>query len=591
MTDSNVAAVREFLHNQTRLVFFAAAAAKRESDRPPSLAKVYYSSLTFELRHLEVLEALPSSGSDIVDCLLQYTVRRQQDFLSRLYYITMASSKYEKQALYYAGKRQHTSETFQSIDPSTGKPIAEICKADKAAIEAAIKSAKDAFQEWSSMPAIERSRILLRAVALLRERNDELATIETHDTGKAFSETSVVDVVTGTDVLEYYANLIASGGLNGETTRLRKDAWVYTTKAPLGVCAGIGAWNYPIQIALWKSAPCLAAGNTMVYKPSEFTPLHALKLAEIYTEAGVPPGVFNVVQGAGDVGAMLTAHPDIQKVSFTGQVSTGAKVAGAAAGGMKYVTMELGGKSPCIILPDAGIEDAVNGAMMANFFSSGQVCTNGTRVFVPKSMKRQFEKVLLEQMDNIRAGDLFDANTNFGPLVSKVHYEKVLKYIRHGVETDKAKLIYGGYDKPSLPSGTSSDGFWVKPTVFTDCTDDMLITIDEIFGPVLCILEYDDSADHWLDTLIRRVNNTKMGLAAGVFTKNIDLGHKVVNQIEAGITWINTWGESPAEMPVGGWKLSGLGVENGPKGIENWVQNKSTLVEMAGAVPTAFPKL
>lgn len=495
---------------------------------------------------------------------------------------------YEQQPLYYGGQRHTTRDTFQTIDPSSGRPIADICKADKSSVDAAIKSAKNAFPNWSAMSPMERSRILLRAVALLRERNDDLAKIETHDTGKAFSETSVVDVVTGADVLEYYANLIASGGLNGETTQLRPDAWIYTTKAPLGVCAGIGAWNYPIQIALWKSAPCLAAGNCMVYKPSEFTPLHALKLAEIYTEAGVPPGVFSVVQGAGDVGAMLSGHPDIKKVSFTGQVSTGMKVAGAAAGGMKYVTMELGGKSPCIILPDAGVDDAVNGAMMANFFSTGQVCTNGTRVFVPRSMKSKFETLLISQMDNVRAGDVFDPNTNFGPLVSETHYKKVNQYIKHGIDTDKAKLLYGG---PGKPTGASGNGYWVKPTVFTDCTDDMLIATDEIFGPVMCILPYDDSASDWLETLIARANNTSMGLAAGVFTKNIDLGHKVVAQIEAGITWVNTWGESPAEMPVGGWKLSGLGVENGRRGLDNWVQNKSTLVEMGGSVPVAFAKL
>jgi len=497
--------------------------------------------------------------------------------------------------LYIAGKHHTTSDTFQDTDPSSDKPLANICKASQKDIHTAVQSGRKAFPSWSATPPIERSRILLRAVALLQERNDELAKIETHDTGKPFSETSTVDIITGADVLEYYANLIASGGLNGETTQLRPDAWVYTTKAPLGVCAGIGAWNYPIQIALWKSAPCLAAGNCMVYKPSEFTPLHGLKLAEIYAEAGVPPGVFNVVQGAGDVGAMLTSHPHIAKVSFTGQVSTGCKVASAAAAGMKYVTMELGGKSPCLILPDADLENAVNGAMMANFFSSGQVCTNGTRVFVPGSMLPAFEKRLLEKMSDIRPGDLMDPNTNFGPLVSKVHWEKVAKCIKHGIEVDEAKLLHGGLGVPSLPAGVSKDGYWVKPTVFTNCTDDMLITTDEIFGPVLCILPYNDKASPSnpspIDTLIQRANNTPMGLAAGVFTKNINLGHKVVARLEAGITWVNTWGESPAEMPVGGWKMSGLGVENGRRGIENWVQNKSTLVDMGGSVATVFAKL
>lgn len=496
-----------------------------------------------------------------------------------------------KQQLYIGGKRHATNETFQSIDPSSNKPIAEICKADRSSIDAAVKAGKNAFRQWSTMPAIERSRILLKAVALLRERNDELAEIETRDTGKPFTETSTVDVITGADVLEYYANLIASGGLNGETTQLRSDAWLYTTKAPLGVCAGIGAWNYPIQIALWKSAPCLAAGNCMVYKPSEFTPLHGLKLAEIYTEAGVPPGVFNVVQGAGDVGAMLTSHPGISKVSFTGQVSTGCKVASSAAAGMKYVTMELGGKSPCIILPDADLESAVDGAMMANFFSTGQVCTNGTRVFVPESMLPAFEKRLLQKMADIRPGPVMDEKTNFGPLVSRVHREKVLKYIEHGIKQDKAKLLYGGLGVPELPTGTDPNGYWVKPTIFTNCTDDMLIVKEEIFGPVMSILPYNNSTPDYIETLIARANDTRMGLAAGIFTKDINLGHQVIGRVEAGINWVNTWGESPAEMPVGGWKMSGLGVENGRRGLDNWVQNKSTLVENSGSVATVYAKL
>ncbi|KAK1057051.1 hypothetical protein LTR74_014440 [Friedmanniomyces endolithicus] len=503
--------------------------------------------------------------------------------------------KYERQQLFIAGKRHSTSETFLSVDPSCNKPLAEICKADKPAVHAAVEAGKRAFPSWSATPPISRSRILLRAVALLRHRNNDLARIETHDTGKPFSETSTVDIATGADVLEYYANLIASGGLNGETTHLRPDAWVYTTKAPLGVCAGIGAWNYPIQIALWKSAPCLAAGNCMVYKPSEFTPLHALQLAELYAEAGLPPGVFNVVQGAGDVGALLTSHPGIAKVSFTGQVSTGSKVASAAAAGMKYVTMELGGKSPCLILPDADLDSAVDGAMMANFFSTGQVCTNGTRVFVPDTMLPAFETRLLAQMRHIRAGDLMDPATNFGPLVSRAHRDKVLAYIRHGLETDGATLLSGGPSPPPPTPGVNPAGFWVRPTIFTNCTDGMRIVREEIFGPVMCILPYSTTTTtrtttSYLDALIARANDTSMGLAAGVFTKDLDLAHKVVARLEAGITWVNTWGESPAEMAVGGWKMSGLGVENGRRGLEGWVRNKSTLVEMGGVVGTVFAK-
>ncbi|KAF2133112.1 betaine aldehyde dehydrogenase [Dothidotthia symphoricarpi CBS 119687] len=503
------------------------------------------------------------------------------------------SLPYAPRYAYYDGKSQSTSpssSSFQTIDPSSATPIADIHSTSTTAIDSAVKSAQKAFPAWSATPPIERARILHRAAAILRARNDELARIETSDTGKPFSETSTVDVVTGADVLEYFANLVGGGGMNGETAQLRPDAWVYTTKNSLGVCAGIGAWNYPIQIALWKSAPCLAAGNCMVYKPSEFTPLHATPLAEIYAEAGVPPGVFNVVQGGGDVGAYLTKHPDIAKVSFTGQVATGRKVAGSAAGEMKYVTMELGGKSACVILPDADIDQAVDGAMMANFFSTGQVCTNGTRVFVPSAMKSEFEKRLLEKMAHIRPGNLHDPATNFGPLVSKAHYDKVISCINHGIKSDKATLLCGGPETPAwLASHTDKsyqNGYWVQPTVFTDCTDDMKIVQDEIFGPVMSILAYDS-----VDEVVRRANATDVGLAAGVFTNDLNLAHKVIAKLEAGITWVNTWGESPAEMSVGGWKMSGVGVENGKKGLEAWVRNKSTLVEMGGAVPTVFAKL
>ena len=323
----------------------------------------------------------------------------------------------------------------------------------------------------------------------------------------------------------------------------------------------------------------------MVYKPSEFTPLHGQLLAEIYTEAGIPPGVFNIVNGAGDVGAYLTSHPSIAKVSFTGQVSTGKKVASSAAECMKYVTMELGGKSPVVVLPDADLENAVDGAMMANFFSTGQVCTNGTRVFVHEEMKDAFEKRLLEKMEYVRAGDLMDPTTNFGPLVSKVHYEKVIGYIKHGVEVDGAQLLYGGPEKPATIKGMEN-GYWIKPTIFTNCKDSMKIIREEIFGPVLSILTYSS-----VDEAVDRANATPLGLAAGVFTKDLNLAHKVVARLEAGITWVNTWGESPAEMSVGGWKHSGLGVENGRRGLEAWVRNKSTLVDMSGSVPTVFSKL
>jgi betaine-aldehyde dehydrogenase len=323
----------------------------------------------------------------------------------------------------------------------------------------------------------------------------------------------------------------------------------------------------------------------MVYKPSELTSLHGQILAEIYTEAGLPAGVFNVVNGGIEVGAYLTAHPSIAKVSFTGQVSTGKEVASSAAGEMKYVTMELGGKSPLIILQDVDLEKAVDGAMMANFYSTGQVCTSGTRVFIPVHMKVAFEGRLVQKMRHVRPGPVLNLATNFGPLVSKVHYDKVRSYIKHGIEQDRATLLYGGLGKPSVPKGLEN-GFWVQPTIFTDCTDTMKIVKEEIFGPVMSILTYKT-----VDEAIQRANATKLGLAAGVFTKNLNRAHAIIDRLEAGITWINSWGESPAEMSVGGWKQSGVGVENGRRGIEAWVRNKSTLVDMSESVATAFPGL
>lgn len=487
------------------------------------------------------------------------------------------------------------SKTFTSVDPSTAKPLATIYTTTPTQLNDAITSAQAAFSEWSKTPAPRRAAILLRAATLLRERNDELALTETLDTGKPFSETSTVDVVTGADVLEYYAHMVASS-LPGQHTRLRPDAFVLTSHEPLGVCAGIGAWNYPIQIALWKSAPCLAAGNCMVYKPSEVTPLHGNALAQIYLDAGVPPGVFNVVYGDGpSVGVPLVAHDGIAKVSFTGQVSTGSKVASSAAGGMKGVTMELGGKSPLVILPDADVEEAADIAMVANFFSTGQVCTNGTRVFVPDTLLSQVEEALVKRCrEGIRMGLPRDEKTNFGPMVSSAQRDKVKMYIRHGEEVDKAKVLYNGAhgSQKELPS---SEGFWVAPAIFTNCTDEMRIVQEEIFGPVMCILPYktqSQTPEQWMPELVKRANNTLMGLAAGVVSSDIGLAQAVVQQLEAGITWINTWGESPAEMPVGGWKMSGIGLENGEEGIRAYMRTKSTLVQLGkGACKGVFAKL
>ncbi|MGQ2385210.1 betaine-aldehyde dehydrogenase [Acinetobacter ursingii] len=475
--------------------------------------------------------------------------------------------------LYIHGQYTDASsgKTFDSINPATGEVIATIQQASQADIEAAVKSATQGQKIWAAKTAVERSRILRRAVDILRERNDELAHLETLDTGKALSETSTVDIVTGADVLEYYAGLATA--IQGEQVPLRESSFFYTRREPLGVVAGIGAWNYPIQIALWKSAPALAAGNAMIFKPSEVTPLTALKLAEIYTEAGLPDGVFNVVQGAGrDIGQWLTEHPVIEKISFTGGVETGKKVMASAAGStLKEVTMELGGKSPLIICEDANLDRAADIAVMANFFSSGQVCTNGTRVFIPHSLKSAFEQAIVERVQRIRIGDPLNADTNFGPLTSFPHMEKVLSYIESGKQQG-AKLLIGGERATDI---SLANGAYVLPTVFTDCTDDMKIVQEEIFGPVMSILAYDT-----IEETIQRANNTNFGLAAGVVTQDISQAHRLIHQLEAGICWINTWGESPAEMPVGGYKQSGVGRENGISTLNHYTRTKSIQVEL-----------
>lgn len=482
-------------------------------------------------------------------------------------------SRMAEQQLYIDGGyvSATSGKTFETINPASGEVLATVQAAGREDVDRAVKSAQKGQKIWAAMSAMERSRILRKAVDILRDRNDELARLETLDTGKPLSETAAVDIVTGADVLEYYAGLIPA--LEGSQIPLRDSAFVYTRREPLGVVAGIGAWNYPIQIALWKSAPALAAGNAMIFKPSEVTPLTALKLAEIYREAGLPAGVFNVLPGTGaETGQYLTEHPDIAKISFTGGVASGKKVmANSAASSLKEVTMELGGKSPLIVCEDANLDLAADIAMMANFYSSGQVCTNGTRVFIPARLKAAFEEKILARVARIRPGDPFAESINFGPLVSFPHRDNVLRYIAIGKQ-EGARLLCGG----EVLKGEGFDrGAWVAPTVFTDCDDQMTIVREEIFGPVMSILSYDDEEE-----AVRRANATEYGLAAGVVTPDLNRAHRLIHRLEAGICWINTWGESPAEMPVGGYKHSGIGRENGVQTLHSYTQIKSIQVEM-----------
>ena len=462
-----------------------------------------------------------------------------------------------------------SGETFSVTNPATGEVIYDVEVADDSVRQAAIESAREGFKQWSSMTAMARSRILLKAVAILRERNDELARYEVLDTGKPIQEADCVDVVTGADAIEYFANLAPVQV--GQQQDLGGDFY-YTRKEPLGICAGIGAWNYPIQIACWKSAPALAAGNAMLFKPSEETPRGAVELAKVYIEAGVPAGVFNVVHGDGDTGNWLTTHPDIEKVSFTGEVGTGRKVMEAAAANLKDVTIELGGKSPLIVFDDADISQAVSAAMLGNFYTQGEVCTNCTRVFVHESVYDAFVSELKTRTENnIKAGDPMNPDVNFGALISKKHQDLVMGYIEKG-KAEGATLLTGG---TTLQPDDAPNGYFVAPTIFTDCSDDMTICREEIFGPVMSILTFKDE-----DEVIGRANNTPLGLAAGIMTKDVQRAHRVIHQLKAGICWVNNYGASPAEMPVGGYKLSGIGRENGIETLDQYTQTKSVYMGM-----------
>jgi betaine-aldehyde dehydrogenase len=460
-------------------------------------------------------------------------------------------------------------QQFASMNPATGEVLGRFTVAGAAQVNAAVACAAQAQAIWAAMTGAERGRILRRTADLLRSRNEELAELETKDTGKPIQETRVVDVASGADCFEYFAGIAQS--LSGEHIDLGRQAFGYTRREPLGVVAGIGAWNYPLQIACWKAAPALACGNAMIFKPAELTPFTAVKLQEILTEAGAPPGIFQVVQGFAETGRLLTAHRDIHKVSLTGEVGTGKAVMSDAARTLKNVTLELGGKSPLIIFNDANIDNAVSGALLANFYSSGQVCSNATRVFVHRSIKLKFLERLIKRVNAMRIGDPMNPETQVGSLISEEHMHKVLSYIARG-RAEGAQILTGGM---RVTRGELAKGFFVAPTVFDNCRDDMAIVREEIFGPVMAVLEFEDE-----EQVIARANATEFGLAAGVFTNDLTRGHRVIARLQAGTCWINHYNVTPVELPFGGVKLSGLGRENGRAALEHYTQLKSVYVAM-----------
>lgn len=461
-----------------------------------------------------------------------------------------------------------SGERFSSVNPATGALLAWIDHASDDDVGRAVASAAAAQAGWAATDAAERGRVLQRAAAILREKNEELAVLETLDTGKPLSESRVVDVQSGADCLDFFGGVAAA--IHGEHITL-PDAMVYTRREPLGVCAAIGAWNYPLQIACWKVAPALACGNTVVFKPSELTPLSAFALAEALTEAGLPPGAFNVVCGDARTGRALVAHPDVAKVSLTGEATTGQAVMAAAAGTLKRVTLELGGKSPLVIFDDADLDEAVAGALLANFYTQGEVCSNGTRVFVHEAIHDEFVRRFVARAAALRLGDPLDPATQVGSLISPDHLAKVEGLVARGVAAG-ATLATGGRRRAD---GRLAAGSFFEPTIFTECSDDMAIVTDEIFGPVACVLRFTDEAK-----VVERANTTPYGLAAGVFTRDLARAHRVIGALRAGTCWINTYNLTPIAMPFGGLKRSGLGRENGLAALDHYTERKSVYVAL-----------
>ena len=477
-----------------------------------------------------------------------------------------ASTRLPTQRLYIDGAYVDATsgETFTTVNPATNDVICEVQQASQADVDAAVAAAERGAREWAATPAMDRMRVLLRAVEILRQRNDEFAHVETLDTGKPLSETTTIDIVTGADQIEYYAGLIPT--LHGQHYDFPPHGFAAVKRLPLGVCAGIGAWNYPMQIAMWKSAPALACGNSYVFKPAELTPLTAPLLAEVYTEAGLPDGVFNVVQGDHRVGQMLSRHERIAKISLTGEVGTGRKVMADAAGTLKNVTLELGGKSPIIVFDDADLDNVVNAVLPANFYSAGEVCSNGTRVFVQRGVYEEVIERLTPRTTALRIGDPFDPDVLVGPLISREHRDRVMAYM-DAARRSGARHVCGG---EIVEDGDLAAGNFVSPAIFADCEDDMVFVREEVFGPLMAVLPFDDE-----DEVIRRANDTHFGLSGAVFTRDFARAHRVADAIEAGFVWINTYNEMPPSIPFGGAKQSGLGRENGLVTLEHFTQWKT----------------
>jgi betaine-aldehyde dehydrogenase len=464
-----------------------------------------------------------------------------------------------------------TGETFETVSPTTNQPIAFVPKAGLADVELAVNAARDAFDNgpWPRMTPLERSRILHKIAAILRERIDELSTIETMNCGKIIVE-SRGDVNASANCFEYYASVATQ--LWGEQIPMNGPLLDYTLREPIGVCAQIVPWNFPLLMAAWKLAPALAAGNTLVLKPASVTPITAIILGEICREAGVPDGVVNVLTGPGaEIGEALVASPLVDKVAFTGETSTGRRIMSIASGTIKKVTLELGGKSPNIVYPDADLDEAVNGSLFAIYTNAGQRCTARTRLFLHRDIHDQFISTFVERARKIRVGDPLEWETQMGPVISPKQRDKVISYCEIAQE-DGAQLLTGGR---RLPEEALAAGNFVEPTVFGGVTSDMRLAQEEVFGPILAVIPF--STD---DEVVKMANSTIYGLAATIWTNDIKRAHTLARRIQSGNISINYPTVNPPEAPFGGYKQSGIGRELSRHVMDLYTQVKNVVVNL-----------
>lgn len=456
---------------------------------------------------------------------------------------------------------------LHKINPVTGEVLAEVEQTTPNLLQKAVDASQSAQIIWASYTNQKRSQIMIKASQLLVNSLEELTRLEVKDVGKVWSEAISADVPCGAEAYEFFGALAAT--MTGTSHRWA-DARGYTERVPLGICAGIGAWNYPTQIACWKSAPALAAGNAFILKPSEMTPYTANAIAEILHEAGMPAGLFQVVHGDYSVGQALCEHPQIAKISLTGGVETGRKIMAQSAATLKKVTLELGGKAPLIVFADSDFDLAVQTALDANFYTAGEVCSNATRVFVEDIIADKFMAALVEKTQKLKIGDPMSADTQIGAIISENHLEKILSYIEIG-KSEGAKLLTGGIRQ--YPIGCEG-GYFISPAIFADCRDDMQIVREEIFGPVMAVLRFDNEAE-----VIKRANDTEFGLGAGIITNDIGRAYRVADKLEAGNIWINSYNLIPPDWPFGGVKQSGFGRESSVFALESYSQIKATYIQ------------